>query len=115
MNRILAVVFYLALAGHALAQGSPVKQSGTVTPGHVPVIVTTNVIGDGGAATNGVVTNLGLAVLGSAALHQRRANLIPKRGIINSASAPTRSVAGCCCTTRMAEHRRCRCNSTSTA
>ena len=60
MNRILAVVFYLALAGHALAQGSPVKQSGTVTPGHVPVIVTTNVIGDGGAATNGVVTNLGL-------------------------------------------------------
>ena len=114
MNRILAVVFYLALAGHALAQGSPVKQSGTVTPGHVPVIVTTNVIGDGGAATNGVVTNLGL--LGSGLpLCINDAPTSSPSGYHQLASAPTRSVAGCCRTTRMAEHRRCRCRSTSTA
>lgn len=48
----------------SIAFGQSVQQSGSVTPGHVPVIVTNGVIGDGGTPTSGKLTGLGITASG---------------------------------------------------
>lgn len=58
--KLAAFLLSVFLPAAALAQGGPVTQSGQVTPGHVPAFVTSNVIGDGGSAVDGSITNLGL-------------------------------------------------------
>ena len=60
----VALLLGLAWAQPGIAQ--PVQQSGGVTPGHVPVIITNGVIGDGGAAANGKLTSLGVTASGPA-------------------------------------------------
>lgn len=58
MSRGLLVLLSAFLfATSALAD---VQQSGTVTPGHPAAWVTSGVIGDGGASTNGYLTNWGI-------------------------------------------------------
>lgn len=57
--KLLALVSALFIAACANA-AQQVQQSGTVTPGHIPSWTTSGVIQDGGAATNGYVTNLGI-------------------------------------------------------
>lgn len=59
MTRILTFLLCL-LPALAHAQGGPVQQSGPVTPGHIPVWATNGVVQDGGPATNGTVSNIGL-------------------------------------------------------
>ena len=54
MIRILSILALLIGSANAA-----VIQSGTVTPGHVGAWATTNVLQDGGPATNGVLTELG--------------------------------------------------------
>ncbi len=61
MKKLLAIL--LLITAPAFAQ-NPVKQSGNVTPGHVPYWVTNGVIGDGGPATNGKLTSLGITASG---------------------------------------------------
>ncbi len=61
MRKLLAIL--LLIAAPAFAQ-TTVKQSGNVTPGHVPYWVTTGVIGDGGTAANGKLTSLGITASG---------------------------------------------------
>lgn len=58
MRRILALAFTL-LATAAIAQTS-VRQTGSVTPGHVATWTTNGVIGDGGTAGAGKVSGLGV-------------------------------------------------------
>jgi len=65
MKRLISLAFFL-FAGQAFASGN-VQQSGTVTPGHPPSWVTNGVIGDGGAATSGNLSELGIAKLGGCA------------------------------------------------
>lgn len=45
--------------GQGLA-ANPVQQSGNVTPGHVPIWVAPSVVKDGGPATQGAITELGI-------------------------------------------------------
>lgn len=56
--RLLAVALLLLLPASAAAQS--VQQSGTVTPGHLPVWATTGVVQDGGTSTAGKINSLGL-------------------------------------------------------
>lgn len=58
MKKLLASLLLLLTVASASAQD--VKQSSTVTPGHVPVWVSNGVIGDGGTAANGRITSLGV-------------------------------------------------------
>lgn len=60
----LALMILLA-HGVAAQTNLPVFQSGLVTPGHVPIIVTNGVIGDGGSADMGNVTELGITNTGT--------------------------------------------------
>ncbi len=62
MKKLLAL--FLLLASPAFAQGNSVKQSGHVTPGHVPMWTTNGVIGDGGTAVNGFLTSIGVVAVG---------------------------------------------------
>ena len=59
MFRVL--IFLFSLMTVASAQ---VLQSGNVTPGHVPAWATDNVLQDGGPATNGVITEIGITNTG---------------------------------------------------
>ncbi len=57
------LVRYALIAAFALAPSlvlAQVKQSGTVTPGHVAQWLSSGVIKDGGSATNGFITNFGI-------------------------------------------------------
>jgi hypothetical protein len=67
MIRAFVFLASLLIAGFAQAQnGSPVKQSGNITPGH-PVMWTTNgIIQDGGTAFQGFLTSLGVTASGPA-------------------------------------------------
>lgn len=56
--RVLALI--IALLFSVAAQAQSIQQSGTVTPGHPSVWVGSGVQKDAGAATNGLITNLGL-------------------------------------------------------
>lgn len=61
MNRsILTVLFALLLSVSAWAADNGVKQSGSVTPGHVPMWTTNGVIQDGGSASAGKVKEFGV-------------------------------------------------------
>src|SRR5229473_3565656 len=64
MLRKLLVLAALLFAGPALAQS--VQQSGTVTQKHVPYWVTSGVIGDGGSATDSLITSMGVTNNGGA-------------------------------------------------
>ncbi|HUD11307.1 MAG TPA: hypothetical protein VMS08_02775, partial [Candidatus Saccharimonadia bacterium] len=51
--KIRLLLALLLLSTGALAQsGQPIKQSGNVTPGHLPAWVTSGVQGDGGTASD---------------------------------------------------------------
>lgn len=63
MKKLIAALLILACPALAQAQ-NPIKQSGTVTPGHVPYWVTNGVIGDAGTAANGKLTSLGITASG---------------------------------------------------
>jgi hypothetical protein len=56
---LAALLLYPAVAG-----AQPVQQSGSVTPGHVPIWVTNGVLGDGGTAAQGNLTSLGITASG---------------------------------------------------
>lgn len=58
MTRILAIIAALTLSTSALAQ--TVKQTGSITPGHVTKWTSNGIIGDGGTAANGGLTSLGV-------------------------------------------------------
>ncbi len=61
MKRILWVLAMLVLATNAYAQsGSVVKQSGNVTPGHLPYWVTNGVVADAGTSADSPLTSLGV-------------------------------------------------------
>jgi hypothetical protein len=65
MMRIAFLILSL-LSSAALAQsGSTIKQSGTVTPGHAMMWVTNGVAGDGGTATQGNLTSIGVTASGN--------------------------------------------------
>lgn len=58
---LLALLLAVMTATPAFAQsGTGVRQSGNVTPGHVPVWTTNGVIQDGGTAAQGFLTSLGV-------------------------------------------------------
>lgn len=59
MKRIAFILGLCALTSGAEAQQS-VRQSGNVTPGHVPMWTTTGVIQDGGTAAAGFLSSLGV-------------------------------------------------------
>lgn len=54
------------MIGSAVAQ--TVQQSGSVTRGHVPVWITSGVIGDGGSASNSPITSIGVTNNGGAGI-----------------------------------------------
>lgn len=55
----------LTLTGYLDAcQAQAVQQSGTVTPGHAVKWITNGVVGDGGSATNGLLSSLGVTASG---------------------------------------------------
>jgi hypothetical protein len=62
MKKLLLALLCLSI-GSAHAQS--VRQSGNVTPGHIPVWLTTGVIGDGGTAAVGILTALGVTFSGN--------------------------------------------------
>ena len=64
MLRLIAFLLAL-LPAAALAQGGSVRQSGTVTPGHVACWVISGVVEDCGTATNGAATAFGMTGSGS--------------------------------------------------
>jgi hypothetical protein len=68
MRRLLATLAALFfVASPALAQsGSPVKQSGNITPGSLPYWVTNGVIGGGVSAADSPVTSFGVTTASSA-------------------------------------------------
>lgn len=58
---LLALLLAVMTATPAFAQsGTAVRQSGNVTPGHVPMWTTNGVIQDGGTAAQGFLTSLGV-------------------------------------------------------
>lgn len=58
---LLALLLAVMTATPAFAQsGASVRQSGNVTPGHVPMWTTNGVIQDGGTAAQGFLTSLGV-------------------------------------------------------
>lgn len=65
----LALAFVLigliAAITRAFAQGGPLQQGGAITPGHVARFVTNGVVGDGGSAQNGTVTEIGITGQGT--------------------------------------------------
>lgn len=65
MIRKLLLAALLAWPALALAQtGTPIKQSGNVTPGHVPIWTTNGIIQDGGSAASGALSSLGITASG---------------------------------------------------
>lgn len=65
MKRIILTLAALLVGSSAFAQtGTAVKQSGYVTPGHVPMWTTSGVIQDGGTAANGFLSSLGVTASG---------------------------------------------------
>lgn len=61
MKKFLAALFLLLASAPAVAQnGANVRQSGNVTPGHVPMWTTNGAIQDGGTAAQGFLTSLGV-------------------------------------------------------
>ena len=62
---LLAVLVSLASTPCFAQSTQNVLQSGTVTAGHVPVWVYSNIIGDGGSANNGAISNFGLTANGA--------------------------------------------------
>ena len=65
MNRLLGIICLLFLATSAQAQ-QPVKQSGSVTPGHAVGWITNGVVGDGGVPANGKLSGIGVTASGPA-------------------------------------------------
>lgn len=66
--RVIAVLAALLLAPLAArAQSQSVVQSGAITIGHVPYWVYAGVLGDGGPATNGNISEIGITKNGGAA------------------------------------------------
>jgi hypothetical protein len=63
VKKLIAISLFWLAACTASAQ-TPVKQSGTVTPGHVPMWTTNGVIQDGGTAAQGFPTSFGVTASG---------------------------------------------------
>ena len=57
MNRLWGILVAVFLTSSALAQS--VQQSGSVSPGHLPLWITSGVIGDGGTSADSPITSIG--------------------------------------------------------
>lgn len=63
MFKVLTVLLGFLSAAQAQT-GTPVKQSGKVTPGHPVMWIADGVVGDGGTAVNGFLTSIGVLAQG---------------------------------------------------